>query len=73
MTRTFPGMFTGTDYAEIIENLRELGYVEQDIEQVVEGLEAEHYSLSDVADLVYAAEIGDDDEWFMCACNIGLA
>lgn len=64
---------TAAEQMEVIEGLRELGYNEQDIEQVVDGLIANDYELSWVADLLEAAEQGDDDEWFMCACALGIA
>ena len=66
-------VMTVSDVSEVIEGLREWGFVEMDILQVVEGIEAGVYSLGDVADLISSLEEGDDDEAFMNAAHLGLA
>ena len=66
-------MLNITDAAEIIENLREWGFVEMDIASVITGINDGHYSVGDIADLISALEVGDDDEAFVCAAHLGLA
>ena len=66
-------IMTFSDASEVIEALREWGFIEMDIMQVIEGIEAGDYSLGDVADLISSLEEGDDDEAFMNAAHLGLA
>ena len=66
-------LMTPYDQSEVIETMRGYGFSEQDIEQLVENLNAGYVELSWVADFIDAMEIGDDDEAWMCACALGIA
>ena len=66
-------LMTAYDQSEVIDAMRGYGFSEQDIEQLIENLNAGYVELSWVADFIDAMEIGDDDEAWMCACALGIA